>query len=165
MEILVALPVAFSLILHEIASGILVAGDTWEVVGVLVIRRAQMEALRRHALEPFQALLTWRLRTSFTAQTQALSDAALEALVWAGIDRANGYGITAEPDVAGFVELMVCHGTDFDRDPAMPWAGEILNSPELDDATKMASLGYCEEIFLWPTRAEILAANISAERG
>jgi hypothetical protein len=93
---------------------------------MLVIRRAQTEALARAA---FKAWMKIHLEQFMPAHCQALGPAGTRAAIEHGIQKAACYGITAEPEVCQYIDLMFCFGRDFDEDPALPWARAILDEP------------------------------------
>lgn len=56
-----------------------------------------------------------------------MSDEELDDAIRHGVKRALAYGIGTERDAAKFVSLTFVLGRDFDRDPRLPWAREILD--------------------------------------
>ena len=93
---------------------------------MLVIRNAQNAALARAA---FSAWMKSHLEKFMPAHCEALGPAGTHAAIEYGIDKAARYGITADSEVCQYIDLMFCFGQDFDEDPALPWAGAILNEP------------------------------------
>ncbi len=57
---------------------------------------------------------------------QAGGPEQIRKLVAGAIDRATGFGFQAEAQVSLFVALCFILGSDFDRDPQIAWAGEML---------------------------------------
>jgi hypothetical protein len=94
------------------------------------IRDEQMEALRRAGLKRFQTAMLIHLRSCMPSQTSVLSDEELLTTIETGISRAGSYGVILEFDVQRFLECTIKYGSDFDRDPAYAWAGEILHGPK-----------------------------------
>ena len=135
-----------------------------EMCLVLVIRHEQMTVLRRCALEGFRATLARNLRVAFREQTERWTDSEIDTLIWTGVDKANGYGVTRPADVARFIEYLVCLGPDFDTDQATRWARDILRSTRLDGTTKMALIDRGDRAHGSPTRAEIIARNMRSTR-
>ncbi len=72
---------------------------------------------------------------------KSLGDAALRRAISYGVQRAHNYGITSECDVCKYLDLMFGLGPDFDRDPKLPWAKEILSrSGTSEPAPRLAML-------------------------
>ncbi len=102
---------------------------------MLVINDAQMKTLSRAVFE------TWmleHLRTVFPEACNELGDAGLRREIKRSIEKANQHGFDCERDLALFVDLVFLLGQDFDQDPRMAWAGQILNDLSLtDNASRM----------------------------
>ena len=100
---------------------------------MLTIRSAQVEAFSEEAMKSFEELMLPHLKKFFPEFCEAAPEPKLKALIRYGVKRAGSYQITAKRDVSRYIDLMVSLGADFDREPRLPWAGEILrtrNSPE-----------------------------------
>lgn len=95
---------------------------------MLKIRREQTEAFREVEIKGFEDRMLDHLWTLFPANCEVLGDASLRRLVREGITRAARYGIDTEYGVCVFVDAMFAYGRDFDTDPSLPWALEILTS-------------------------------------
>jgi hypothetical protein len=93
---------------------------------VLVIRKEQMQALQDYRRAQFERRALAYLRQTLPTQCSSLDDATLCEEVRFGVARAADYGITAERDVAGYLELTLLLGREFDADAAFPWARPIL---------------------------------------
>ena len=100
----------------------------------LVIRDAQMRVLGQAMRRGFELRLRRYLEESYPSEVRALGPGALEELVEGGVDRAARHGITAEEDVARFVEMMVAEPPSFLERPrarviledaAIPGAGKV----------------------------------------
>jgi len=107
---------------------------------MLKMRKQVMMAFRRMMLEQFEDETVLHLRSAFPQKTEASSEQELRALVRKGIARADGYGVLLVDDVQHYLEYMVDYGEDFDRDPAVSWAGEILRTEGIDGTEKMDRL-------------------------
>ena len=57
----------------------------------------------------------------------------LEELIHHGIQRCRIYDILTELAVGRYVRLMLVLGKDFDVDPDLPWAAEILNADRFEN--------------------------------
>ncbi len=67
------------------------------------------------------------------------SDAVLETIE-DGIARAAHHGFVRDVDVGRFVNLMLLLGDEFDVDPDVPWAAEILSRPTVHPQHKLDML-------------------------
>ena len=52
-----------------------------------------------------------------------------------GIAKAKKYGIVSEHDVCIYIDMMFEYGDEFDVDPKLPWASQVLNDPAIKDPT------------------------------
>lgn len=95
---------------------------------MLKIRREQTEAFREVEIKGFEDRMLDHLWTLFPAYCEVLGDTKLRRLVREGMSRAGRYGIDTEQGVCVYVDAMFAFGRDFDTDPSLPWAAEILTS-------------------------------------
>lgn len=107
---------------------------------MLVIRHAQMDALARSAMEPFVENVIAHLRRVWPEECAAMGEEGLEAFVARGMAKCERYGIETEYDVGRFCDLMLLLTPDFDEDPNIPWAQDILTSPGFDGRVKVDEL-------------------------
>lgn len=101
---------------------------------MLTIRPQQLDVLSEPHLKAFEDRMVAHLKDSFTKQSKSLGEPKLREVIRHGIKQAALYGIGIERDVCQYVDLMMVWGADFDRDPNLPWAGQILrtrNDPSL----------------------------------
>lgn len=113
---------------------------------MLTLRKEQMEIFRRQELRRFEDEVYAHLLREHPRACAALGEGAVRRSIRRGIERAGAYGITREPDVGGYIDLMYRLGHDFDTDPARPWARAILESPRVPRHRKVAVLrAYVEE--------------------
>jgi hypothetical protein len=96
---------------------------------MLRIPRRQQDALGEAQVADFERRAAVHLRGYFPEDCQALDDSALREL-------AAGFGVLAERDVTLYLDVMMTLGPDFDRDPTLPWAHEILIEPELPEPAR-----------------------------
>lgn len=101
---------------------------------MLTIRAEQMEALREGVRRRFEQRMLLHLRSAFPRYVEGFSEDELRALVRSGMERAEGYGISSAPDVARFIEYLLCRGPRFDRVAAV---SRILRARSLGGAAKM----------------------------
>lgn len=104
---------------------------------MLRISSAIQEVFSRHSLEEFVRRVRARLRASYPAQTSGLTDAALDALTRAAIERAPRYGMGSEHAVCRFTELLLVAGADVDARPA---ARAALERDDLDADDRLAAV-------------------------
>ncbi len=68
------------------------------------------------------------LNKHFPKNCAALGEAGVREAIGAGIASAKKYGIVSERDVCKYINLMFAFGRDFDVDPKLPWAAQILRT-------------------------------------
>lgn len=100
---------------------------------MLRIRKQQQDAFSEAQVADFERRTAVHLRSFFPKDCQALDEPALHELIRHGIDRAATFGVVSERDVTLYLDVMMTLGPDFDRDPKLPWAYEILIEPELPE--------------------------------
>jgi hypothetical protein len=69
---------------------------------------------------------------SFPADERVMEDFILK-----GIEKAKSYSISSEADVCRFLSVMLELGQDFDTDPELPWAAQILCGPGTQKARNL----------------------------
>jgi hypothetical protein len=92
----------------------------------MIIRKDQADAFRQPLAKGFEDRMVQHLRDAFPARVEGLGDDALRAEIRHGVTRAAQYNITAERDVARFIDLMFLVRRDFDTSQETPWARPIL---------------------------------------
>lgn len=95
------------------------------------LRKKNMEGLSEGARQGFEDRMVAHLAELFTDQSRKLGETGVRQKICEGIERASGYDIGIERDVCIYIELMFAFGRDFDSDPCCPWAGAILNEPDV----------------------------------
>lgn len=98
----------------------------------MIIRDAQIEALKQIAVENFALDMMRHCREFSPHLAKTLSDEQLEAAVNEGISRAGKYGFNLRGPVRFYVDLMIVLGSGFDTDPQYVWAAEILTREDED---------------------------------
>ena len=104
---------------------------------MLTVRSDQMAALANSTTRDFERRAIAHLRAFLPA---GRDEDSLLNLVRDAIRRAAGYGIRNEVAVLRYLNAMVLLGDDFDSDPTIPWAGNLLRDRDFDNVTKMAIL-------------------------
>jgi hypothetical protein len=100
---------------------------------MLMIRKEQIDAFRRPAIQDFENRMIEHIAKFFPKQFAEFGEQKMRLTIQYGIKRAESYGIVAERDVCKYVNLMVACGRDFDRDPALPWARRVLYDPTVEE--------------------------------
>lgn len=98
---------------------------------MLKIRKEQNDELAKAAVKRFEDWMVVHLNKFFPEHCKALGpEGTLESIRYA-IERSATYEIVSERDVCKYTDLMFAFGRDFDEDPNLPWASEILNDKNL----------------------------------
>lgn len=84
---------------------------------VLIIRDAQMEALRRSRVDPFRRRARESLKSLVGVSRLRLDDESIDRLVDLGIDRSPAYGFSSEKEVFSLVAAMMVFGPGFASGP------------------------------------------------
>jgi len=100
---------------------------------MLRIRKEQNEELAKVALKRFEDSMIIHLNKFFPEECKALDAEATRRTIRYAIERAAGYDIVSQRDVCIYTDVMFVFGRDFDKDPKLPWAGQILNDKSLKD--------------------------------
>ncbi len=111
-------------------------------MAVLLIRTAQIRALRITPNEEFDQLLERHLRAIWPDRYEQLSSAGTR-LSTACREKANDLGMWRSTDVTRLAEVMLFLGRDFDEHPELEWAREVLDgalSPSMKAAKLCAAL-------------------------
>lgn len=99
---------------------------------MLIIRKAQMDAFAAAALTE---RVCDHVKEFFPERCASFSSQDLRQFVATGIKKAALYGFNASPEVCQYVDLMFLLGDEFDTDPSLRWAANLLRkggyTPEL----------------------------------
>jgi len=98
-----------------------------------------MEAYREVALRDFEDRVVTHLRKFYPAECANLGEEQIRRLIRYGIVRARSYGLTSERAACIYVDVMFAFGRDFDRDPSLPWASQVLNREDLSSPMERAA--------------------------
>jgi hypothetical protein len=81
----------------------------------------------------FMDKVSEHLRRYFELPCRIAGDACVRETIRLGVTRARRWGLTLEASAQSYIDHMVMLGSDFDSDPQLPWAREILErkQPEL----------------------------------
>ena len=100
---------------------------------MLVIRQAQMDALRQVAVGQFEDDMVAHLKHFAPRHCEVIGEHAVRDAITLGVRRARQYGLTNCGPVRFYIELLFMYGSDFDTDPQCVWASQILNDRSFPD--------------------------------
>jgi len=113
----------------------------------------------------FELKMMDHLRQKFPSETEKKEDDELLAEIRQGVRTSGKYGISAEYDVARYMEYMMMYGLSFDTDPKWDWAGKILKTEGISGAdswsASIRATSSCES----PLRTVRQRQKISEGRG
>lgn len=104
---------------------------------MLVIRKAQVEAMSAAQGAAFEGRVMAHLETAYPEKVWSWDEAELRAFVHGGIGEARGYGIELECDVVRYVSYKAEFGPSFPREAPHLRIREILERPALSGHEKM----------------------------
>ena len=106
---------------------------------MLTITERQANVLA-HAM--FESWMVRHLAEFFAEETAGLSVASVRSRIRDAVQRARGHGFVSESQWCRYVDLSFILGPEFDRDPNLPWASEILADKRLTDPEMRIDLLY-----------------------
>jgi hypothetical protein len=98
---------------------------------MLIIRKEQIKVFEEYTLQRYKARILVHLMEIWPERCRELGEEYVRESIEKGIKSATSYGITAENDVVGYIDLMYVLSMDFDADPTMHWAASILQDQDL----------------------------------
>ena len=104
---------------------------------MLTIRQTQLARLHDDLSVRYGDRVIAFIRGRYADRCAAFTEAELRGLVATALRRSREHGFDREADILRYVNIMYTLGCDFDRDPAFPWAAEILARPQLSGASKV----------------------------
>lgn len=105
-----------------------------------IISAAHMEAFSQQQKQRFEDEMAAYLREKYPVEARKLGDPLLREMIRDGAESAKSYDITAERDVARYVELMLVISPSFDDSDETPWAYPILHDNRLTGSKKIRAL-------------------------
>ncbi len=93
---------------------------------MLVIRSSQLAVLGRLGWKSFESEMWAHLREHFPIDCDLMGEVQAREVIRYGIERADAHGFTTRSQMRRYIDLSLSLGTDFDRDPQLPWAAQIL---------------------------------------
>jgi hypothetical protein len=113
---------------------------------VLVIRDDQIRAMNNILLRRW---MLDHLRRHFPDHCSGMGQRALRRAISDGIATAHSHGFVNEADCCRYVDMTFVLGRNFDTDPALPWAADILSDRSITDASmriEMLHEAACEHL-------------------
>ena len=109
---------------------------------MLIIRKKQSKAFEQASLKKFEDEMVTHLKKFAPQHCEAIGEPPLRQAIWLGIERSAKYGFTNRGPVRFYIELMFMFGSDFDTDPQLVWAVDVLNNATLSDQMAKADRLY-----------------------
>ncbi|HEY3242218.1 MAG TPA: hypothetical protein VGM03_02615 [Phycisphaerae bacterium] len=101
------------------------------------ISPAHLEAFSQQQQQRFEDEMVAYLTREHPAEAKKLGEPGMRDLIRQGIEKAKGYNIVLESDVARYIELMLTVSPDFDQADGAP---EILRRRRLSGMQKLDAL-------------------------
>jgi hypothetical protein len=120
---------------------------------MLTIRKEQVQALGRVAIQEFEKNMLRHLKQFFGDESAAMGDEALREHIRHAISRAKQYGLTSERDLCKYLNLTMVYGGDFDTHPELEWMRDFLTDPEVPDPSERMSRLYAETLYRFEPEA------------
>lgn len=95
---------------------------------MLVIRTQQLDLLEHVPRTAFERSLSRHFAQFYPHECARLGPEQMRKLIQLGIKKGSGYGYTSRTEVGFYCNLMLMLGSDFDRDPQIPWAAEQIDN-------------------------------------
>jgi hypothetical protein len=100
---------------------------------MLIIRTEQMRAFEQSSLHRFAEEMLEHLKKFSPRHAGVIGEARIRRVIELGMERARKYEFSNQGPVRFYMELMFMYGSEFDTDPQLAWAAEVLNEPNLSD--------------------------------
>jgi len=94
--------------------------------GIFSIRKEQMAALTKVEARTVGNRTLDHIRKTYPKEFDTIGEDKIREVIQHSAKRVAKYGFKGNPDVLKFIEVMVLFGRDFDSDPQLPWAAQIL---------------------------------------
>lgn len=102
---------------------------------MLLIRQAQYDVI---AESYCNARLLLHIRKFFPKPCEEFGADKLQDEIAKQVERAKYYGFEEAQDIFKFVDIAFAVGYEFDSDPSVQWAADILNDPSQDNPSVRA---------------------------
>src|SRR5712691_6941904 len=104
---------------------------------MLVIRKAQMDTLDAYSRAAFRRRMFQHVAADFPKRAAELNPEGVQRLIEASIAKGVDYGITSEEDLQSYIDLTVELGMDFEEQPDLEWARQILEKDSVSGHGKI----------------------------
>ena len=94
----------------------------------MIIRNEQFETLEDSLTGEFENEMLQHVREFTPRHCKVMDEAGLRGVIRRSVRKARQYGFTNRGPVRLFIDLTFMFGSDFDTDPLLSWAGEILKT-------------------------------------
>jgi hypothetical protein len=98
------------------------------------INKRNWDAFVVDLLRDFEERMVAHLAKFYPAECATLGEEQVRRLIGYGVERARSHGLTSERATCIYIDVMFAFGRDFDRDPALPWASQVLSRKDLDSS-------------------------------
>lgn len=105
---------------------------------MLRISDQQLELFEQAAARNFEDQMVEHLREFTPKHSEILGEDGVRRIIRLGQERAKNYGFVNRGPVRFYIELIFMLGSDFDTDPQLPWAAEVLNDSMIPNQTVRA---------------------------
>jgi hypothetical protein len=122
---------------------------------MFTIRKEQVAVLSKVEARTIESRQLSHIRETYPKKVDALGEDKIREIIRDAPKRATKYGFKGDPHVLKYVEVMVLWGRDFDADPQLPWAAQILRKRK-KPAVKLSTL-YEEAIKRWKDSQNLAA--------
>ncbi len=109
---------------------------------MLKIRDEQVKAFEGAAVRNFEDQMVEHLKEFTPKHCEILGERCVRQVIQLGMERAKKYGFRNRGPVRFYIELIFMLGSDFDTDPQLPWAAEVLSDTTISDQTIKADRLY-----------------------
>jgi hypothetical protein len=107
---------------------------------MLEIREEQMAVFDQAARKSFEDEMVQHLAEFVPKQCEVIGEQQVRKVIQLGVERARIYSLTNRGPVRFYIELMFVFGSDFDTDPLLSWAAEILGDVLTNQMAKAGRL-------------------------
>lgn len=101
---------------------------------MLRIRKEQNEELGKIALKRFEDNMVEHIKEFFPKYYEIHEEPLIRKVILYAVDRAESYDLITERDLCFYINLVFLLGSNFDTDPQLPWAAEILKDETITDS-------------------------------
>lgn len=101
---------------------------------MLKIRKEQNKELGKIALKRFEDSMVEHLKQFFPKYHEIHSEPLLRKVIQYAFERAEDYDFTTQRNVCLYINLVFLLGSNFDRDPQLPWAEQILTDESITNS-------------------------------